>query len=146
MTHPLRSVAPLCLLLGFILLTGCTCPSLSLTQSSGQQWQESRLYFGLSLADGAVSSEQFDEFVDREITPLFPAGLTVLHATGQWQTDTAEIIKESSRVVVILHPPSVQTDDHLRQISRRYAAEFDQDSVLFTRAYPVQVEFVGPEQ
>jgi hypothetical protein len=44
------------------------------------------LYFGSSKPDGSVITlEQFQHFLDQEITPRFPDGLTLLTGLGQSQ-------------------------------------------------------------
>ena len=54
----------------------------------GMRWVDTRLYFGLGPADDpakGVSEAGWREFLDREVTPRFPAGLSVLDVYGQWQ-------------------------------------------------------------
>jgi hypothetical protein len=49
---------------------------------------DTKLYFGLGLADHpeqGVSEAQWREFLDREVTPRFPSGLSVVDVYGQWQ-------------------------------------------------------------
>jgi len=52
------------------------------------QWRESTLFFGLSrqtsngTGDEQISDAEFDDFVARIVTPLFPDGLTILDAHG----------------------------------------------------------------
>src|SRR5271168_17538 len=58
-------------------------------QTSG--WVDTKLYFGLGLADNpnqGVSEARWREFLDREVTPRFPNGLSVLDVYGQWQGKT----------------------------------------------------------
>ncbi len=52
-------------------------------------WVDTRLYFGLGPADDAakgVSEAQWRAFLDKEVTPRFPAGLSVVDVYGQWQS------------------------------------------------------------
>ena len=51
-------------------------------------WVETRLYFGLGPADDpskGVSEAEWRGFLDKEVTPRFPAGLSVMDLYGQWQ-------------------------------------------------------------
>jgi hypothetical protein len=51
-------------------------------------WVDTRLYFGLGPADDpakGVSEAAWREFLDKEVTPRFPAGLSVMDIYGQWQ-------------------------------------------------------------
>src|SRR5580692_12455014 len=52
------------------------------------RWVDTRLYFGLGPADDAtkgVSEARWREFLDKEVTPRFPSGLSVVDVYGQWQ-------------------------------------------------------------
>lgn len=56
--------------------------------SSTQGWVDTRLYFGLGPAgvpDKGVSENAWRDFLDKEVTPRFPAGLSVVDVYGQWQ-------------------------------------------------------------
>jgi hypothetical protein len=51
-------------------------------------WVDTELYFGLGPADDAakgVSEQEWRAFLDKEVTPRFPAGLSVVDVYGQWQ-------------------------------------------------------------
>jgi len=51
-------------------------------------WVDTRLYFGLGPADRpeqGVGEAAWRDFLDREVTPRFPEGLSVLDVYGQWQ-------------------------------------------------------------
>ena len=52
-------------------------------------WVDTRLYFGLGPADDpakGVSEAAWRDFLDKEVTPRFPAGLSVMDLYGQWQS------------------------------------------------------------
>ena len=68
--------------------------------------QVAELLFGRNIGDRlGVSEAQWGRFVDREISPRFPDGLTVLDAKGEWR-DTARhtIVHEPSKLVEIVLP------------------------------------------
>ena len=72
---------------------------------------EYRLYFGLTDSEGQVISQDYwQAFVDGAVTPRFPDGLTILDAYGQFQPTGGDLIKESSRVLVIGVPDSFEGD------------------------------------
>lgn len=51
-------------------------------------WVETRLYFGLGVIDppgSGVSEQAWRDFLDKEVTPRFPDGLSVIDVYGQWQ-------------------------------------------------------------
>jgi hypothetical protein len=89
------------------------------------------LYFGLSLADGSTLSEaQWQEFLRTEITPRFPAGLTVIDAQGQWLNASGMLIREPTKVVILIYREAPERDRAIRDIITQYKHQFNQESVL----------------
>ena len=99
---------------------------------AGQKPQEvAQLLFGRKIGDRVgVSEAQWGRFVDREISPRFPDGLTVLDAKGAWR-DTARrtIVHEPSKVVEIVLPGKPDDVEQLNQIAQAYKTRFRQQSV-----------------
>jgi hypothetical protein len=99
---------------------------------AGQMPREvAELMFGRKIGDRlGVSETQWAGFVDREISPRFPDGLTVLDAKGEWR-DTARntIVHEPSKVVEIVLPGKPDDVDQLNRISDAYKSRFRQQSV-----------------
>ncbi len=90
------------------------------------------LFFGTAKPNGVVTEEEFQRFVDVEVTPRFPDGLTLLKADGQFRGEDNNIIKERSFVLILLYPyesfgKSNQKIQRLREI---YLQRFEQESVL----------------
>ena len=63
------------------------------------RFARTELYFGTAMPDGAVTDEEFRAFIDREVTPRFPDGLTVLEAEGQFRGADGILVKERSFVL-----------------------------------------------
>lgn len=78
----------------------------------------------------AVSAEEWTAFVDREVTPRFPDGLTVLSADGQWRGSDGALVKERSRVVVVWHEPTAKSHADAEAIRAAYKGQFAQESVM----------------
>jgi hypothetical protein len=124
----LRAAAALVLVLA--------CSSGAAAQSSecraGQKPQQvAQLLFGRKIGDRlGVSEAQWGRFVDREISPRFPDGLTVFDAKGAWR-DTARntIVHEPSKVVEIVLPGKPDDVDELNRIAQAYKSRFRQQSV-----------------
>ena len=95
-------------------------------------WQRTELYFGSAKPDGSVVSEaEFQQFIDREVTPRFPDGLTLLTGYGQFRNSTGVIIKERSALLILLYPLSVRDANRkLQEIRESYKRAFQQESVL----------------
>jgi hypothetical protein len=87
------SVAGLVLLLAACATTSAPSASATLQgdaahPAQAQGWVDTRLYFGLGPADQpgqGISEATWREFLDKEVTPRFPDGLSVLDVYGQWQ-------------------------------------------------------------
>jgi Protein of unknown function (DUF3574) len=93
--------------------------------------QIAELMFGRKIGDRVgVSELQWSRFVDREITPRFPDGLTVIDARGQWRdTDNKRIVREPSKLVQIVLPGKPEDADRLNEIAESYKKRFRQQSV-----------------
>lgn len=89
------------------------------------------LVFGLSRPSGEpVTDEEWTSFLDSEVTPRFPGGLTVLSGPGQWKGGEGGITKEESRILVIWHKPTKRTEGDIEAIRSAYKNRFDQESVM----------------
>ncbi|MEW1772322.1 DUF3574 domain-containing protein [Streptomyces sp. NPDC086777] len=99
----------------------------------GKPYIETRLLFGTARPDGgpAVTDRQFTAFVDKEVTPDFPAGLTVQSGRGQWRDARGTIERERSYVLVLLYPQASakNSDRKIEEIRRAYEKAFAQESV-----------------
>ena len=71
------------------------------------------------------------DFLDAEITPRFPEGLSVLTALGQYRGDQG-IIQERTQVLIILFPAesAAESSALLEEIRDEYEQQFQQSSVL----------------
>jgi len=113
-------------------LAGCaTAPAGPACPTGQERMRTAQLFFGRSIAGKAsVSEADFRKFVDEEMTPRFPDGLTVLDAGGQWRGDENRLIREASKVVLIVLPPRRGAADRLEAVRAAYKARFHQESVL----------------
>ncbi|MFK4182522.1 DUF3574 domain-containing protein [Streptomyces sparsogenes] len=101
--------------------------------SRGKPYVETRLFFGTQRPDGGppVTDEQFMAFVDEEVTPSFPSGLTIQDGRGQWRDRNGTIERERSYELILLYPVSearVQ-DARIERIRDAYERRYAQESV-----------------
>ena len=115
------------------ILSGCAslapaaCPT---GQSAGREVQ---LFFGRDIGDRlGVSEADFQRFVDEELTPRFPDGLTVLDAAGQWRGASGVIGREPSKLVILALPGRAGDEDKLAAVRQAYRVRFAQEAVLQT--------------
>ncbi|MEU6353487.1 DUF3574 domain-containing protein [Streptomyces sp. NPDC047072] len=99
----------------------------------GTPYVETRLFFGTARPDGgpAVTDRQFMAFVDREVTPDFPDGLTVQTGRGQWRDASGAIEKERSYELILLYPVAAAavSDRKIEEVRRAYEKAFGQEAV-----------------
>ena len=101
--------------------------------AEAEPWVRTELFFGTARPDGtAVTKTEWRQFLDAEVTPRFPDGLTVLNGNGQWQEEDGDIIQERSKLVVLLYPREAvdESNDEIEAIRTAYETRFQQQSVL----------------
>jgi hypothetical protein len=93
--------------------------------------QVAELLFGRNIGDRlGVTQALWASFVDREITPRFPDGVTVFDVKGQWRDQGRKtIVHEPSKVVEIVLSGRDDDLDRLNQIATAYKSRFRQHSV-----------------
>jgi len=93
--------------------------------------QVAEMMFGRNIGNRShVSEAAWDRFVAAEITPRFPAGLTMFDAAGQWRDKASNrIIREPSKIVQIVLPGEADDIARLNEIAAAYKARFKQQSV-----------------
>jgi hypothetical protein len=87
--------------------------------------------FGRKIGDRiGVSNAAWSRFVDREITPRFPEGLTVVDASGQWRdTKTGGVVRELSKIVTIVLTDPDKQQASLDAVIAAYKKKFRQQAV-----------------
>jgi Protein of unknown function (DUF3574) len=118
------------LLLALALASGANAQLLDCR--SGQRPTEVvRLFFGRNIGNRlGVSESAWSRFVDREIVPRFPDGLTIFEATGRWQDRAANrVAREPSKIVEIALPGTPEDMVRLNEIVEAYKSRFKQQSV-----------------
>ncbi len=89
------------------------------------------MLFGTARSHGSpISDEEWHSFLDTEVTPRFPAGLTVLRGPGQWRGKDGRLTREQSNILVVWYEPSNRAEAGIEAIRSAYKERFDQDSVM----------------
>ncbi|HXR38476.1 MAG TPA: DUF3574 domain-containing protein [Terracidiphilus sp.] len=101
-------------------------------QTSG--WVDTKLYFGLGPADHpeqGVSEAEWREFLDKEVTPRFPAGLSVVDVYGQWQgkKDPAPL-RLRSKLLIVDYPDTEENRANVDAVRAAWKRQTGQLSVL----------------
>lgn len=89
------------------------------------------LMFGRNIGDHlGVGEQDWSDFVQAEITPRFPEGLSVLDVQGQWQdSDTKDVVREPSKDVRLVVPAGPEIDAKVDAVVQAYKQRFQQQSV-----------------
>ena len=78
-----------------------------------------------------VTDEEFERFLKSEITPRFQDELTLLVGTGQFKDSKGEIIREKSRLIILIYPfGESESSERIEQIRDAYKSAFGQESVI----------------
>jgi hypothetical protein len=115
-----------------VTLSGCAGFPGSGCPRSGQR-ATAELVFGRTSDDGTypgVSEADFARFLDQEVSPRFPDGLTVIDAQGRWTPPAGTAIHEPSKMVMIVLPGHSDDRQKLDAVREAYKQRFHQQSVL----------------
>jgi hypothetical protein len=120
-----------------LLLAGCSAPGAALSgkvdecRGAARPMAQVQLLFGtLRTAAAPVAATEWAVFLAEEVTPRFPAGLTVFTGYGQWRDNKAAIISEESRLLMIWYEPGLRSEADIEAIRAAYKLRFAQDSVM----------------
>jgi hypothetical protein len=98
---------------------------------TGSQMSRTELLFGLDRENGVpVSEAEWQDFLDTSVTPLFKDGLTVYDADGQYLMSSGMLVKENSKVMILLHDGSSQRSRDIDSVRGAYTQRFQQEAVL----------------
>ena len=101
---------------------------------STSNWVDTKLYFGLGpadVADKGVSEAAWRDFLDKEVTPRFPSGLSVIDVYGQWQGKQMKSPdRERSKLLVIDYPAKPENDAKVEAIRGAWKQRTHAQSVL----------------
>jgi hypothetical protein len=88
------------------------------------------IYFGRNIGGQVgVSESQWAAFVRRELAPRFPDGLTAIDSKGQWRDPSGAIMREPSKVVIIVMADDVASRERLAAATAAYKQRFNQKSI-----------------
>ena len=130
-----RRLPGLCVAAALVVLASAAQPALGADTPACPpgtgQFAEYRLFFGRSQGDQEVVSDAaWRAFLANEVTPRFPDGLTVLDAAGQWRAGSGAIVRERSKLLLILAQPGADAMRRTDEIAEAYKRAFGQSSVL----------------
>ena len=99
-------------------------------------WVQTQLFFGIAAKDAdpavlAQREQRWQGFLDKEVTPRFPEGLSVFDIAGQWLSPKrATIGYEHSKALMILYHDSPQHRADIEAIRDAWKKLTNDESVL----------------
>lgn len=112
--------------------------------AAASNWVDTKLYFGLGPADvpdKGVPDAAWRDFLDHEVTPRFPDGLSVIDVYGQWQgkqQKTPERVR--TKLLIIDYPDTRDNRDRIDAIRLAWKKKTGDQSVLKV-TQPADVSF-----
>lgn len=101
-------------------------------QTSG--WVDTKLYFGLGPADHpdqGISENEWHTFLDKEVTPRFPAGLSVVDVYGQWQgKNETRPERLRTKMLIIDYPDTAENRAKIDAIRSAWKKKTGDQSVM----------------
>ena len=101
---------------------------------TAQGWVETKLFFGFGPADHpeqGISETEWRAFLDSEVTPRFPSGLSVADVYGQWQAKGQQQVERlRTKMLIILHPDSAENRAKIDAIRAAWKTKTGDQSVL----------------
>jgi hypothetical protein len=129
----MRTRALIGLLAAAAILSGCASLGPAACPAGQSPARTVQLFFGRNIGGAlGVSEADFKAFVDAELTPRFPDGLTVLDAAGQWRGADGIVGREPSKLVILALPGRAGGEDKLDAVRQAYRQRFRQEAVLVT--------------
>jgi hypothetical protein len=80
--------------------------------------QRTELYFG------AVEAGQWEQFLEQEVTPRFPDGLSWYDVNGQWRGPSGKPEKLPSRIMLLIHADNPSNRQALADIGEVFRKKF----------------------
>jgi hypothetical protein len=122
-------------LLALPLLAGCAAQPALVCPPGTEAATVAEAYFGRSLRTGGeIGEDAWAAFLAEIVTPAFPDGLTALDGAGQWRRPDGRILRERSKVLVLVLPGQDATvaQARLAPIEAAWKQRFNHVSVLTT--------------
>lgn len=101
---------------------------------STKGWVDTKLYFGLGPAERpeqGISEADWRSFLDAEVSPRFPSGLSVVDAYGQWQGKNQKAPERlRSKMLIIDYPDTEENRKKIEAIRAAWKQKTGDQSVM----------------
>ena len=111
------------------LLAGCQTAPKPVCPAGQAQLRTAQLFF-TAKAPAKLDETALRLFVDQEVTPRFPDGVTVVDGGGQWKGAENQMIREAAKVVMIVLPAKGDPTAEVEAVRMAYRARFKQEPLV----------------
>lgn len=112
-----------------VLLAGCQTAPKPACPVGQAQLRTAQLFFP-SAAPAKVSEVDLRRFVDQEVTPRFPDGVTVVDGGGQWTGAENHMLRDAAKIVMIVLPAKGDPTASVEAVRIAYRTRFSQEPVV----------------
>jgi hypothetical protein len=118
------------LLAALLALGACTPPAVQTAAPASTCAPPLKPAVEVDLYFGEISAPQWTAFLDEEVTPRFPDGLSVIDVNGQYRSQRGTIGRERSKLLVIVVFDAPAHASRVQAIVDSYRQRYKQESVL----------------
>lgn len=122
----MRAAGAVILMLG---LAGCASAPKAGCPAGQSQMRTAQFFLGAK-PPAKLNDRDLRRFVDREVTPRFPDGVTVLEGGGQWKGADNRLMREAAKMVLIVLPDSGDGHARVEAVRTAYRVQFKHDPVV----------------
>lgn len=127
----IRHLRRLALIAAAALCAGAAASAASACPEGLREANTAQLFFGRSVGwTGEITEADWRAFLDAEVTPRFPDGLSVSDVYGQWKSPAGDFVREDSKALFIVLAGKPDEQQRLDLIRDAYKRRFHQQSVL----------------
>jgi hypothetical protein len=126
----MRAGLPILCAVAALVLAGCATRQPPACPSGQQRLRTAELYFRTDPDGAPLSDRAFRSFVDKELTPRFPDGLTILDGGARWRGPENQMMREAAKVVLVVLPQKGDAGPRLDAVRAAYKARFRQETAM----------------
>lgn len=111
-------------------LAGCMSAPRPQACPAGQTPLRTAQLFLSAKAPAKLDERDLRRFVDQEVTPRFPDGVTIVNGGGKWKGSENRLIREADKVVLLVLPASGAGPTQVEAVRTAYRTRFKQEPVV----------------
>ena len=112
-----------------LVLAGCQTAPKPACPAGQAQLRTAQLFF-TTKTPAKPSEVELRRFVDQEVTPRFPDGVTVVDGGGQWKGAENQMMRDAAKVVMIVLPARGDPTAEVEAVRTAYRARFKQEPLV----------------